>query len=307
LLICIFLVFLAIFPQINVRIQRGEHYNGSAAYYNVDEPAYAAYIKSLINGKTRKNNPYTGQEHISAESLFSIQFAPAYLIAIPSQHFQISVEMSLILVSIFSAVFTGLTVYWLVEKFSGDSLVASIGTLSVLIFGTIFAGQGALKEILGFGDSHIFFPFLRRYVPSIVMPCFFLLFGLVWIGLQRKNNNKTRVLACLASLASFNVLLYSYFYLWSAILAWLGLILILYIILFYSNLKKGNLVFLVTLFSLCLISLIPYFLLVMQMKSSSNIVVLEPTRAPILLNPTLLASYVFIFFALIRCSLTGRD
>lgn len=48
--------------------------------------AYASYLKALIDGRPRKNDPYTGRDdsadHPQPESLFSIQFAGPYTIAI---------------------------------------------------------------------------------------------------------------------------------------------------------------------------------------------------------------------------------
>ena len=292
--VCLFMVFLSLFPQINLKMHRGENYNGSIAYYDFDEPAYAAYVKSLVNGKSRKNNPYIAKENLSDESLFSIQYIPPYVIATFAKLFGFSVETSFILVSIFCAFFTALAVFWLIGGLTEDSLLALIGSLTVLVFGTLLAGQGALKEILGMGNATVFFPFLRRYIPAFAMPIMFFLFGLIWKGLKTESRQK-KIIFCGISILSFNILLYSYFYIWSAVLAWLILVLLLYLVFCYKHLSKDNLTFLITVNILCLVSLIPYFLLVLKMANHNGLFVLESTRLPVFINPTLLVSYGLIF------------
>ena len=53
---------------------RGAEWNGHYAYNDIDEVAYAAYLKALIDGRPRKNDPYTGRddspENPQPESLF---------------------------------------------------------------------------------------------------------------------------------------------------------------------------------------------------------------------------------------------
>jgi hypothetical protein len=74
----IILSLLAIYPQWNLRELRGDDYNGSFATYDLDEMAYASYLQALIDGRVRKNDPYTGRDDEPGspqpESLFSIQF-----------------------------------------------------------------------------------------------------------------------------------------------------------------------------------------------------------------------------------------
>jgi hypothetical protein len=68
--------------------QRGDHWNGHYAYNDIDEVAYASYVRALIDGRPRKNDPYSGRDDTpetpQPESLFSIQFAAPYTIAIPA-------------------------------------------------------------------------------------------------------------------------------------------------------------------------------------------------------------------------------
>ena len=52
----IFLALFSLYPQINLMIMRGAEYNGNYAYNDIDEVAYASYVKALIDGRPRKND-----------------------------------------------------------------------------------------------------------------------------------------------------------------------------------------------------------------------------------------------------------
>ena len=87
---------------------------------DIDEVAYAAYLKALIDGRSRKNDPYTGRddsdENPQTESLFSIQFASPYLVAIPARIFGISAPTANDLGWCFGGLFNGSRVflaYWI--------------------------------------------------------------------------------------------------------------------------------------------------------------------------------------------------
>ena len=55
------MVFLSLYPQVHFRISRGAQWNGSyAAIEGVgDEVAYSAYVNALMDGRPRRNDPYT--------------------------------------------------------------------------------------------------------------------------------------------------------------------------------------------------------------------------------------------------------
>ena len=100
---------MAIYPQIRLREMRGEEYNGAFATYDLDEMAYASYLQALIDGRPRKNDPYTGRDASDAqpqpESLFSIQFVTAQLAALAARIAGLSTSEMMPLISIFSAFF----------------------------------------------------------------------------------------------------------------------------------------------------------------------------------------------------------
>src|SRR5678809_886271 len=75
----IMLSFVTAVPQLYLCYVRGNSWNGAVAYLDTDELAYAAYANALIDGRPRRNDPYTGQDNASFETLFSIQFLPPYV------------------------------------------------------------------------------------------------------------------------------------------------------------------------------------------------------------------------------------
>ena len=80
---------IALYPQLRLQLERGKDWNGSYAFLSQDEIAYSAYVNALMTGRPRRNDPYTGRDDAPGapqpESLFSIQFVPAYAIALPAR------------------------------------------------------------------------------------------------------------------------------------------------------------------------------------------------------------------------------
>src|SRR6266536_2701671 len=88
-------------PQLMVWLHRGRDWQGSYACVDPDELGYSAYLNSLIDGRPRRNNPYLGSDGISdraaGENLYSIQFLPAYAIALPARIMRLSASTVFIL------------------------------------------------------------------------------------------------------------------------------------------------------------------------------------------------------------------
>ena len=84
----IIVALFGLYPQFKLWNERGENWNGVFASNDLDEPAYAAYLQALIEGRPRKNDPYSGRdestENPQPESIFSIEFAAPYAAAIPA-------------------------------------------------------------------------------------------------------------------------------------------------------------------------------------------------------------------------------
>jgi hypothetical protein len=226
------MTLLALYPQVNLCLARGREWNGAYATIHGDEVAYSAYIQALIDGRPRRNNPYTGRDDMPGapqpESLFSIQFIPAYAIALPARALGVSAATAFIALLVLTAAGTTLTIFWLLVTLTGDERLAAAGALAVLCFGTLAAGQGETFGLLHKPFAADSFLFLRRYQPSVAFPLFFVLCVFVWRMLTREKFRDAIAWANLSG-ALFAVLIFSYFYLWTAAAAWLACIAVLWL------------------------------------------------------------------------------
>src|SRR6266699_782251 len=132
---------LALCPQLLMWGARGGKWNGSYAEMHGDEWVYSSYVQSLIDGRPRRSDPYTGRDdrpgHREPESLFSIQFVPAYLIAVPARLFGISSSTAFIVLGILAPFLTSLAIFWLISTLTQDLRLAAAGTIVVLCFGAL--------------------------------------------------------------------------------------------------------------------------------------------------------------------------
>lgn len=262
---------------------RGGEYSGAYAYNDIDEVAYASYLRALIDGRPRKNDPYTGRDHTpetpQEESLFSIQFFAPYVLAIPGRVFGLSPSTMMILGGALAGFFAALAAFFVIGRITENSLYAMAGAIAVLAGGALAAGEGAIVEIMGGSLSYPYFPFLRRYIPAIPFPIFFLLFGAIWALLGEQNQKKRRLLIIAASLC-FAALVFSYFYLWTAAAAWLVIIPALLLVLRPENFQRD----LESMFFVgigCLLSLLPYaYLLSLRSHTMDHVQLLNFTREP---------------------------
>ena len=181
----IFLAIFSLYPQGKLIYNRGwSEWNGHYAYNDIDEVAYASYIKALIDGRPRKNDPYTGRddspETPQAESLFSIQFAGPYTIAIPARIFGIPATWAMTISGCGRGVPDGARDL-LADRNDHRRFALCDGRRSDRpVPRCTLRGEGAIGEILDTGFSYPYFPGFRRYIPAMAFPAFFLLVGLVW-------------------------------------------------------------------------------------------------------------------------------
>src|SRR5690349_373211 len=118
----LFLAVFSLYPQFKLIYNRGDAWNGNYAYNDIDEVAYASYLKALIDGRPRKNDPYTGRDDAPEESLFSIQFIAPYTIAIPARVLGISAPWAMTISGAVAAFLTALAIFWLLGMITRDSL-----------------------------------------------------------------------------------------------------------------------------------------------------------------------------------------
>jgi hypothetical protein len=267
----IFLAIFSLYPQGKLIYNRGwSDWNGHYAYNDIDEVAYASYVKALIDGRPRKNDPYTGRDDTpqtpQAESLFSIQFAGPYTIALPARVLGIPATWAITISGAVAAFLTALVIFWLIGMVTGDSLYAMAGSLIVLALGALFAGEGAIGEILGSGFSYPYFPGFRRYIPAMAFPAFFFLIGVVWRALVRNDGepearykSPTWLMSVLA-IAAFAYCVFTYFYVWTAAAAWLACLTLLTVIVRPEGVWR-DVKWLAILGAGCIVALIPYALI----------------------------------------------
>lgn len=226
-------MFLALYPQLALWLKPDREWQGAYAYYDIDEEAYSAYLNSLIEGRPRRNDPYTGREDRPGaslhESLFSIQFIPAYAVAIPARVLGLSASTAFIALAFIIPLASALAVFRLLLAVTDDERVAATGVIVALSMGTLASWQGAVQALFSGEAAYIYLPFLRRYVPGVPFPLFFILCGLVWRMFTTKSPRAARLAALLAGLV-FSILVFSYFYLWTAAAAWLACLSVLWLV-----------------------------------------------------------------------------
>jgi len=291
LLSIVVLAIITSIPQIYLWYVRGSEWNGSCAYQDTDELPYAAYTNALIDGRPRRNNPFTGKDDNQFETLFSIQFFPAYATAFPARLLGLSASTAFILLLPFATFAIALVTFWLLLEFT-DSIPLAIATaVGVVSLGTV-AAHSPIQILLGVDTGYNSFPLLRRYIPALPFPIFLAEGLFIWRALTRHL-----VWTVLAAL-SFVVLLFSYFFLWTAAAAWFLTIVLIWFVARPTDRRK--------LWRLCGIfvgivapALMIYLWLLMQRANAMDTgQLLELTHRPDLLRaPELYGGLILLFLA----------
>lgn len=296
----VILGILALYPQYNLQKNlRGAEFSGAFASCDLDEMAYASYLQALIDGRPRKNDPYTGRDDSAetpqSESLFSIQFFPAYLAAIPARILGLSASQMMPVLSFVSAFLTALAMFWLIVSITGDEFIAFAGTLVVLVGSALIVGLGAINSFYEGGVSYPFFPYLRRYIPSLAFPFLFAFFACLWNGLKSEEKNKRLIYSVLSSLC-FAAMVFAYFYVWTSAGAVLfGLT--LFVLIFRTENWRKDFLFLAVTGAFCVLSILIYGLLLSNrnpVMDKAQLLVL--TRNPDFLQKVEVIGYFVLTF-----------
>src|SRR5260370_35443259 len=170
---------LSLYPQFLMWGVRGRNWNGSYAELHGDEWVYSAYVQYLIDGRPRRNDPYTGRDDRSGapqpESLFSIQFVPAYLVALPARLVGVSSSTAFIVLAVLAPFLACLAIFWLLFNLTRDGKLAAAGSVIILCFGALAAGQGLITLLVS-RDHDSFLPFFMPSQPAPPFPLFFFFF-----------------------------------------------------------------------------------------------------------------------------------
>jgi hypothetical protein len=293
------MTLLSLYPQVNLWFTRGEFSQGAVAYnYGLgDEVAYAAYINALIQGRPRRNDPYTGRadrpDALQPESLFSIQFIPAYTVALPARALGISATTVFILLTPLVAFASALALFWLLALVTNNDRLAAAGVMVVLCFGALAAAEGAIASLAATNTHFDYFPFLRRYQPAASFPLFLVLFVLAWKALTLE---KMRALASAISAgAVFGLLVFSYFYLWTAAAAWLAVLGILWLVARPAD-RATVLALLAVIGAAATVALTAYLLMISHLpETAESVHALVLSRRPDLFSAAeLIAGFVLL-------------
>ena len=218
------ITFLSLLPQLHLWSMRGSQWNGAYATIDGDEFLYSAYVNALIDGRPRKNDPFSGRDDNPnaplPESAFSIQFVPPFLIASSARALGSSASTAFIVLVGVAALLATVSLFWFLVCVTGDNRIAAAGTLFVLTFGAAAAGQGLLGVWLKADVSSLGLPFLRRYQPAAGFFIFFVFCTFIWLALTATNKRWARIYAAFSG-AAIAILVFSYLYLWTTAVAWL--------------------------------------------------------------------------------------
>ncbi len=304
---------IALYPQVNLWIARGSAWQGSYVLTQGDEVAYSAYINALIDGRPRRNDPFNGRDDLPGkptyESLFSIQFLPAYAIALPARALGLSTATVFIWLIVIGAISSSLAIFCLLASLTGNSKLAAAGVLFTLCFGALAAAQGAARLMLSGQRVHDMFSFLRRYQPSLVFPLFFIFCLLVWRALTSKTARSRIIFSLLAGIL-FAVLVFSYFFIWTAAAAWLAALFLFWIL--FRREEIGRLLItggIIGVFAAA--SVLPFFVMLSHRNSSMDQTqLLLFTHVPDFLYPPEIIGFVvlaIIAYAYLRRRIEMRD
>jgi hypothetical protein len=264
------ITLLSVYPQLVMWGVRGREWNGSFAEVDRDEWVYSAYIQALIDGRPRRNDPYTGREesagHPVPESLFSIQFVPAYAIAGPARLVGASSSTAFIGLAILAPFLSCLAIFWLITNVIKDQRLAAVGSVVVLCFGALAAGQGVV-HLLTSGYGYSSFLFLRRYEPLVPFPLFFVFCVFVWRALTAEQ--RFHIAWSVGAGLTLALLIFSYFYLWTSAVAWFICVTLLWVLARPQDVRKRVCSF-ATILMLALGAAAPYALLLSRRSSAMD-------------------------------------
>jgi hypothetical protein len=258
-LVGIAITVLSLLPQLHLWLARGSQWHGAYATVDGDEFLYSAYINALIDGRPRRNDPFTGRDDNPSaplpESTFSIQFVPPLVIASLARVSGASASVAFIILIGAAGLLASLALFWFFVCLTRDNRLSAVGTFFVLCLGSAAAGQGLLGLVLR-GDSTVGLSFLRRYQPAAIFFMFFLFCTLIWEALIVDNKRSRRIFAVSAGVC-LSVLVFSYLYLWTAALAWVMSLILLW--LFFSvRERRQSLEVLTIVGGTALLALVPY-------------------------------------------------
>lgn len=289
---------LALVQQLLLIAQRGSAWQGTYVSFDFDEVAYGSYLNALIDGRPRRNDPYTGRDDSRhqprTESLHSIQFVAAYAAALPARALGLSAGTTLIVIRALAAFASTLALFWLLLLITHDQRIAAAGAVVVLCLGGLAGEPHAAWRIITLRGTGELLPFLRGYVPALVFPLFFILVALVWQAVQRRAPVRHATLAGV----TLAIMIFSYFFVWTAAIAWLFVIAPLWLSS-SRRAKRDSFVVFGIIGGCAAITLMPYALLLARRAPSvDSAQLLTHSRMPIVGLPVVIGLIVLLVLVL---------
>ena len=259
------ILLLSLGPQIHFWLERGSRWQGAYATHHADEFLYSGYVNALAAGRPRRSDPFTGRDDQAnqpvPETAFSIQVVPAFVLSSIAKIPGVSASTTFIALAAAAGLLASLAIFWLLFSITGDHRLAAAGVLFVLLTGTIFAGQGLIGVLLKLDIVSLGLPFLRRYQPAAMFFLFFIFCAFIWHALIADNLRRARLQALAAGL-SLGILVFSYLYLWSAALAWVVCLGLLWLLLRPAGQRRQSIEVFAIVGVMFALAVIPYAYLV---------------------------------------------
>ena len=273
-------VLVSLIPHAYFFLSRGREWNGTFPLTHDDEITYASHVSALIKGNSRHYDPYTGQNNETAETYLSIQFIPSLVLAAIGRVIHVDSLQLFFVLTITTAAFAFIALYWMFQPLFLDPRISATAALIVLCLGTAHLWAGYVIS----GDAPAnYLGFLRRHVPAFPFAFLFLFIGAVWRSLNARQS-RAGVMWIAAAAICFAVLVYSYFYLWTAAATWLFIV----VLLSFISAEDQRLAFfkrLVPLIGIIIVTLVPYVVLLSRrVESTDEAMLITHSHAPDLLR-----------------------
>jgi hypothetical protein len=200
------------------------------------------------------------------------------MIALPARALGISATTTLIVLTPLVAFLCALALFWLIVSVTGNDGLAAVGVLVVLCLGALAAGEGTIAGLTSANTHFDYFPLLRRYQPAASFPLFATFCVLTWRSL---THAKGRVVtsAVLAGTV-FGLLVFSYFYLWTAAAAWLATLGMIWLVARPGD-RSTVIRFLAVIAAAAGVALVPYMILLSHRATTTeNVQALVLSRRP---------------------------
>jgi MFS family permease len=293
------ITILALMPQIHFWFVRGSQWHGAYVVLQPDELLYSAYVGALIDGRPRRNDPFSGRDdHPEAplpESLFFFHsIVPVYVVSTLARPFGASASSAFIMLIGLAGLLVSLSVFWLLASVLGDSRFAAIGVVVVLCFGALAGGQGLIGLLLNPEVKFLGLPFLRRYEPSAPFPLVFVFCALVWQALTSAVRRTATITALMAGV-TLGLLVFSYFHLWTAAFAWFVCVACLWLIMRPLDKRKAlKIILIVSLPILMALGFFSYLLLLLPSTLNKPSVLTLTHRPDLLRVPEVVGAFVLV-------------